>query len=466
MRKNVLKMTRVAMLLFAMNSCGDKTTTGTDVPLVLSPLTVEAQKSAIEKDGLDLADKMKGLNEAPAIKTILFLDGGQLNAPVLVAPLRQLSANLLRNDAKAIETYSNQMRAAAVPDSVWGTYTWNKNTQKYDHVKGSIGQATISFPADSLSYVNNINNGKLTIAYTVSNVAVPKVTPVEFLPKSFSVILTIGGTKALDAEFTGDYKTDGTPKLLKQTLEIGAYNWSEIVTNNDKDVSEEFIFKYNTQTLLKYAAGLSGSLTATQIQASINDSTERPQDLITAVYMSLQVMNVAVYGGITDVKTFYLEMHDREGFGDNYSNYNGYGSNNRGLADKDTQVYNKYLNLYAYFTADNKKFAKVEFYAADKIVPDYSWNKPGVLVYTQLPNGTPIPNTIKYDYMDWTNENYNYNTGMYQYTKLYYLYPTKITYNSQPRLVLSDDSKVTDFEKFGNDYFGAALAKFKTMLPQ
>ena len=191
MRKNVFKMVGVAMLLFTMNSCGDKTTTGADAPLAFSPLTVEQQKSTISNDGIALGNKMELAKETPALKTVEFLSNSQVTVPSFSAPLREFRAGLLRNDVKAMETFNRQMTSASVLDSVkWGTMTWNEAILDYEYTPNTNSSKTIivKFPADSISKSKGLNNGTLTIIYTSSNVLVPE-HPEEKMPASLSVIL-------------------------------------------------------------------------------------------------------------------------------------------------------------------------------------------------------------------------------------------------------------------------------------
>ncbi|MEI7501837.1 MAG: hypothetical protein WCJ61_00990 [Paludibacter sp.] len=440
MRKKLFLGASAIMLLLAMNSC-KTAAVEPDAPLQFSTQTVEQQKKNIEQSGLDLADKMNGLKETQAMKVLNYLSGGQmgLKAPALVAPLSKLRASLLKNNVNALESFNQQMKSAAIPDSVWGTYTFNRNTEEFDIVKGVKNIAIFKFPADSAS---TTNNGLMTINYAESTVAIPEMNPVQNYPKSISVVLKVNDTEALNAQFTGEYQTDGTPISIVQTLAIGAYNWSTSATNTTTNVATNFTFKYNTQVLLKYDLGASGSFTKSQIEA-INSNAKGPQDLVSGGFMSFQVMNVAVYGGITDTKGFMNE-------GNALTN-----NDNKTYTDQSVVIFNKYLKFYGYFVEPKEKFADVEFYSAEELVSDYS--NPPVLVYTQLPGGNPP--TVKYDYYS-----YSYSTNGYTYK--YYAYPTKIGYNTQPRLVMSDGSKVTDFDKFINDNFSTVIDKFNSMLPQ
>ncbi len=464
MRKNVFKMVGVAMLLFTMNSCGDKTTTGedADAPLVFSPLTVEQQKSTISNDGIALGDKMEVMKETPAIKTVEFLSSSDINTPSFSAPLRELRAGLLRNDVKAIETFNKQMTSPSQLESAkWGTHTWRESTQTYDFVKGIYGTVIVKFPADAASKYNETNNGTLTIVYVSSSVAVPE-NPSEKMPASLSVKLSVGTVEALSYQFTGAYKSDATPTLLSSTLVIGDFNWSAKATNNDKDVAAEFAFKHKEQVLLKYTVGVSGTLTVDAIKES-----KGPEDVFTSGYMSIQVMNTAIYGGIADFKTFAKGMDAIKPETITQMDEFGYPTNTYTVMDsaktnQQVTLMNKHLKFYGYFVKENGKFADVEFYLAKNKVPDYSIR--ATLVYTQKSYNDQFKPAV-YDYA-YTQSVYNNSTQRYEYLMSYYAYETKIEYSSEPRLVLKDGSKVTDFAKYANDNFKTVIDKFQKMLPK
>jgi len=448
MKKNFLFSASAIVLLLGMNSC-KTAVVEPDAPLVFSTQTVEQQKKNIEQSGLDLADKMTGLQQTPAFEALNYLSSGQLNAPALVAPLKQLRASLLRNDVNALQTFTNQMRVAAnAGDEIWGTWIWNKSTEDFDKSFGSVNKAIYYFPTSAAS---STNDGVVTITYTESNVKVPEVTPAEFYPKNLSVVFTIGGAEALKAEFAGEYQSDGTPTSVAQSLIIGAYNWTTSMTNKSTEVSASFSFNYNTQVMLKYEMGATGTFTANQIQTAMGEELS-PEDVLTSGFMSFQVMNVAIYGGITDVKNLMAEG-------------NALSSTDKTYSDQSVEILNKYLKFYGYFADPKEKFADVEFFTAEELGSDNS--KPATLVYTvKTTSYSYYPPTIsvKYDYYN-SDYNYNQSTQESEVTYNFYAYPTKTFYNPQPRLIMSDGSKVSDFEKFANDNFITVFEKFESMLP-
>ena len=461
MKKKICHLAVAVTMLFAFNSCNTKA--DPDTPLKFSTLTVEQQKSAIEKNGLDLADKITGFQQTQGYVTLtqfINYDRGSY-APSIISSISQLCANLKTNDVNALENFNKQLRVASnVGTDVWGTWTWNSKTKRFDKASGVvINKAVLNFPANDLN--SSVNNAVLTILYTESNTLIPNVNPAEFYPKSISVILKVDNTEALNAQYSGSYTTDGTPTNLLQTLIVGAYNWSATLTNTNTDVSANYTLKYNKDVLMKYDIGATGNFNAT----TITNSNSQVQDVITTGHMSIQLMNVAIYGGITDVKAFVKEVnvlkpdsiiHE----GQYYSwTEHVYGKSYR---DSEVLIFNKYLKFYGYFATENQKFADVEFFTSEEQGIDY--NTPSTLVYTQTStNYYPNPpSTLKYDYYNWS-DTYNYTTNNYDYTFKYYAYGTKTVYNAEPRLILSDGSKITDLNTYANDNFKTLITKFSSL---
>jgi hypothetical protein len=407
MKKTFYLFVGLVTTLLAFSSC--KKSTDSDATLQFSSLTVEQQKQSIEDNGLNLMNKVEAMKNTPAMIALNAISTKINGSPLFVKPLAQLRTNLLMNDTKAVEAFSQQMKVAAVAaDGQWGTYTWNSTTKDFDFVKGSNYSAKILFPATQSS---TTNSGEVTIAYAESTAAVPETNPVQYMPKTLSIVLKVSGTTALTFYFDATYKSDATPTKITQTLVIDKYNWNVTFTNNDVDVSSKYSFKYDQDILLKFEVGASGSLTATNIQNNIEDN---PEKVLSSGAVSFQVMNIAMKGTIANFKGFVTEVKAHKP--DSIIHSNAYGKwteyfYTKAYYDKSKDIINKYFKIFGYFANENKKFADIEFY------------------------------TNEYSY---TGSKYNSTNGMYEYGLV-------TEYNVQPRFVLSDGSKVAieDYVKVG-----------------
>jgi hypothetical protein len=391
-------ITTAIAVVFASTSCTK--TLDLDKTLKFSTLTVEQQKQKIEDNAISFVDKMDAVKDTKAMNALLQFTQNSNSSSSYVAPFKVLRSNLLRNNTKSLEVFDKQMRvASSVGDSIWGEWTWNATKNDFIKTKNYNNKAVYLFPADSLS---NTNNAELTINYVESTVAAPNTDPVEYMPSTISVVLKVNGTTAMTAEFTGQYKADGTPTSAKQTLVIDKYSWSAELSNTTSDLSAKYSFKCNTETLIKMELSASGNLTATEIDAS-----QGPQDVFTSGAMSFQVMNIAFLGGFKDFKGFANEMNSITN------------TNDRAYADKQVAAINKYLKLYGYFVDKNQKFADVEFYVVES-----------------------------------TTQEYDYSTYPYQLV-------SKTSYDYQPRFVLSDGSKV-DIQTYVQTGFEDLITKLES----
>jgi hypothetical protein len=239
------------------------------------------------------------------------------------------------------------------------------------------------------------NNGELKITYVESSVEAPDADPVQYMPKECTVVLKVNGSTALEAKYSATYYSDATPKSVTQTLDIDKYNWKLQYKNDEEDASVKYSFNYSSETLVKFEAAAAGSLTATEIE-NFDQGDSDASDMFDSGAVYFQVMNVAMLGGIKDFDSFYNEMSDLNG------------SESKSNIEDQADIFNKYLIMYGYFVKENKKFADVEFYAAEV-----------------------------------SEEYYDYATNQYK---------TRVAYELQPRMILSDGSKVAIEEFFATGF--------------
>jgi len=417
MKRKIFLFTGAVTLLFALNSC--KNNLDLDKELKFSTQTVEQQKATLEQNGIDFINKVDALQDTKAMIALQAFSS-YAGSPNLVKSLVQLRTNVLKNNVTALDKFNGQMKAlatsTAVEDDVWGTYTWNFTEENFDFTASSSKVIIMKFPGTEGS---NTNNGELKITYVESSVVAPDSDPVQYMPKECTLVLKVNNSVAMEAKFTGTYYADATPKSVTQTLEIDKYNWKLQYKNDEEDASAKYAFNYGSDVLLKFEVAAAGTLTATAIEDMANGGSEA-NDIFSSGAVYFQVMNVAMLGGFKDFNAFYNEM-DALNYSDTKSYY-----------DDQADVFNKYLIMYGYFVKENKKFADVEFYAAEIQVPDYS--SQSTLVYTST---NYVTSPVEYDYY---NYEYNQTSGYYVYN--YYAYGTKTGYELQPRMVLSDGSKV------------------------
>lgn len=356
-----------------------------DKKLSFSKLSVEEQKNEIEQNGMDLVDAVDGVKDTKAYIGITNFLSVANNDAAYVKPFKQLSKDIQnRNNYKLLTNLDKQLRAAYVESDFWGEYNWDTETNDFEKVSDLTNKAILNFPAGTDPATNN---GQVIITYTDSKVLMPDTE--DYYPSEMTFTMKIDGATALEATFEGSYETDGTPKSVKQTLDIDTYSWSAQVKNSSDEASEKYKFKKGTKTLIQIEVVAKGDLTVDAIENS-----ESADEFLSSATIYYQIMDIAMIGGIKDMKTFADDMRDTK------------------TDQEEVDVINNHLICYGYYTDTNKKFADVEFYLKE-VTEEYSY--------------------------------YDYYTEQWVYT-------TNTSTAIAPRFVLSDKSKV-DIE----DYFATGF---------
>lgn len=376
MKKKLLNLSFAIILLFAFNSC-KKDDDAFDKTLKFSTLSVEDQKKSVEQNGVELANSMDEMMNSKAMiamnnmSSLFSMNSANME---FVKPFSQLQKELAKQNVKAVSNLDKQLKVAAGnSDGQWGIYTWNNDIEDFDFVAGAANAVTYLFPATENS---STNDGELKITYVESTIAAPDTDPVMYLPTSMTAVLKVSGAVALTANFSATYKSDATPTSLKQTLVIDDYNWSAEMSNNEKKASAKYSFNKGTKVLVKLEAALTGNLTTSKFQES-----EGPEDVITNGMINFQVMNIALYGSIADMKGFSTEIQ-------NINSTTGKGLSDKEFLDKKATTVNKYVNSFGYFVKEDKKFADIEFFTYE--VSDGYYSKYEMQPRFVLSDGTKV----------------------------------------------------------------------------
>lgn len=400
MRKHFFQVTCVVIVLFGMFACDSEP--DLDTTLKFSKLSVEDQKQEIEQSGIEFVEAMENVKTTQMYNTMedFMLENDMMGIP----HIQYIKAAVESKDVKVLSTLDRQLRMASVDDEIWGEYNWNPQIQDFEKVADLTNKLIVRFPS---SATDNTNASELTINYAESTVKMPDSE--EFYPSSITCVLKINGETEFEADFSGEYKADGTPTKANHSMEMGDYKWTASLSNTSTEFTEDYEFKYQSKTMVKSTASVKGDLTVDAFENS-----DGPDDVFTYGSVYLQLMDVAILGGIKDVKAFSNEM--------------------KALTYSDTKAYyqsecdaiNKHLIAYGFFVKDKAKFADVEFYVLEDT---YEWS-------------------------DW-----NWNGSEWVETKVQETY-----YDLVPRFVLSDGSKteITDYFSTG---FENLATKLQELLP-
>lgn len=404
--KKITQMKKSLLLLltgsfFMFTAC--KSELDLDKELKFSKLTVEEQKQKVEDSGIEFVNAMNGMQDTKAMIAIgEFLS--LTNGSAAYAPLKRLKSDLVNRNAKVFTNFDRQLRVAAVESSLWGEWEWNSTYGELELINELENKAIIRFPASSTS---TTNNGLITITYTESSVEVPETG--EMFPSEITFVMKVDNKEVMSADYNGTYYADGSPKEVTQKFDLDTYNWTAKISNNQKKASESYEFKKGSTTLLKSEAAVEGNLKVDNIQTAGENGT--PENIINSFALYFQVSNIAVKGGTTDFKGLVTAIKAIDEDQTEKEYYNA-------LA----QTINKYMVTYAFFVDDNRKFADVEYYVVEDVYEDYQYNN----------------TTYQFELVTITN---------------YYL---------QPRMIMSDGSKV-DVEEYVQNGFEDLLDQIEAL---
>jgi hypothetical protein len=398
--KNVFYLLLSAFtMLFALNSCKTDEL-DLDKTLKFSKLTVEEQKEKIEKSGIEFVDKMDGMQDTKAFKAGLqFIDKTDAAA---AAPLKILHADLKNRNTNVLRNFDRQLRVSYVESDIWGEWEWKPALNDFALIRTLTNKAIYRFPATETS---TTNNAEITIVYVETDIQVPDSE--DYYPSSITYTMKVDGSKVMEAEFSGSYKSDGTPIKVKQSLVMGDYSWSAEINNKSTEASGTYEFKLKSETLVKMEASAKGDLIAEKYA-----DAEYPDEFMQSGAIYFQMMNIAVFGGLKDMSAFVDDMNAIS----NTETRAGY--------EAQANVVNKHLICYGYYVDDKKKFADIEFYVLES--NDYDINGDG-----------------KINSLD-------------------------VEYTLQPRFVLSDGSKVDiqNYIETGFEDLITKLEEYEDIVPQ
>lgn len=387
MKKKFLFVLFGATILLTMNACKSDEL-DLDKELKFSKLSVEEQKVSIEQNGLDFVTAMEGMQDTKAMTTVMNMLE-MTDGEIYSAPLQKLATDIKNARKNAMSNFDKQMRVSYIDSEVWGEYSYNFITEEMEQVKTLTNKLILNFPATANA---TTNTAKITVTYEDSSVKIPDTEDTdldgEYFPSKITFVMTVDGAETMSASFSGKYYSDGSPQEVTQSLKMDTYEWTAEIKNDKKTVSESYEFKNGKTILLKSSAEVKGTLTESALTDAVNNYT--PEDVVSEFAVFFQVMDVAVKGGTTDLKSMVKEGNALDSDKLTEKEY----------LQKSADILNKYMVCTAYFVDANRKFADVEMYVSED-----------------------------------TYQGYDYSTYPY-------VWKTMTDYELSPRFILSDGSKV------------------------
>ncbi|WP_316841228.1 hypothetical protein [Pedobacter gandavensis] len=399
MKKNILFS---ALLFGALLSCKKKTFTEepiipptTPIELGYSKLTVEENKKALEKNGLDFIKKVDALPNENFIKLInrlVELDFDMMSNTDLGIELQSIAQAAQQKQIGGLlsAVTTNNLENTAALSEFFGIYTWDSKTSKWLKTN-STDKLEIHFPSTTTA---SSNDAVLTANYTVSKVKAQLDGDYFELPATTNVLLKVGNKEELKLTGVYEYKEDAFPTKIDIKLNLGTFAFLVSGLSDSKTLNTKVWLAKDNIELLNLAT--TGNLN--ESRPPVKD-IEHIEEILKDANTTFDVMNIRITGQV-NVKAIQED----------------YKANRNLPAEvrrtKEIATLNKNSSLLAVYKDKNEVFAKNEFVMQEVIFPGFKYD----------------PETGA-----WVPHNY-------------------VDYQLEPRLVFNDQSKVSLKTFFGKGF--------------
>lgn len=372
---NFTKVTSILSLtagIILFSACKKDTVTPTS-PIVYTP---EQNKTNLQQNGLDAMKAMDDAKNLESVNNVTYFtdllsksNPFENGSPSGLMPIKVLYA--LKNfketgDQGAV--YASLRQAKSLDDDstmemafndVKGTYTWNKELNKWEKTEGNI--LLFQFPSNENKNTNNASFSVDFKAYTgkVYNEDLQGNTPEKLVSK-----LTVDNNVLVQLNFDAKYDADGIPSYLETNLNIKPYNFNNKLTLSSSLVSHSFAFTHNSDNIFAFGTSANGDFTKAHLE-SLNDNTVSKADDLTKIATSInayiQLMKVRLEGN-ADV-TGLVNSINAKGGSDKMNKFDA------------VEALNKNFILKAFYTDNLVNVAHTEFYVDKKQHTISVWNQ-------------------------------------------------------------------------------------------
>jgi hypothetical protein len=383
-----------------------------DEGVPFSPKTVEENKQVVENSAIELAqtmDEMKDIETVDAAVSMGKLLGQ--SDPFSTGTAKSSKVSLvvnavagLKEGRNTVHSLFNAMKSSGelegdpqtiqeVWDELVGIYTWNNGDSTWTKTTDS---EKIQFQFPSVEGGTS-NDARLTIS-NYSGVVIANPIDEEYtgdLPVSLNMKLEVGSSTLMTYTFAAQYNTEGVPSKVATNLTIEDFAFSIDITNNSSEVSGNYKFTHGTATIMEIGGGINGDFTQENIDANTETHTDtwtwtdwvynpstgnydpvertetdewtevKTQEIIHRANAKFQVINIALIGTV-NIKDMVNETDAL--YPDGY--WEDPGFDHQAAAEKEAEIMNKYMAIYAMDVKAKKKIAQAEAYmVADEYYP-------------------------------------------------------------------------------------------------
>lgn len=417
--KKFLSFTMMAMIGLWLFSCSEDEIAPLEdgkvaIPDAFTELTVEQNKTELEKNGQQLLTEIDEMNDLQIVNVIdAFNDFSSISSPQTGARVLNTMTGLdesasVRDIFTALRTTEEEFTSLQeLFNEYSGTFTWNPTLQDWDFVAGK-GKIEMLFPGTS---TGTTNDAKILI-HSYKSITGPNPLGEDYtgdLPTQVLMDVTYKGTNVLAYVFNATYNDKGEPTAVNTSLTLAPFKFEVKLVNTTSLVSAKYTLSKSGNILISMGAGAEGEFTEAAYNAGEGEG------MITNANVYFRLLDITLAGNVDVTKmeagidAIYADEYDAQGYWNQDFDYDA-------AAVKEAKLWNDNVNLVAFYNSSKKKIAEADFYTYDR---EYTWQ----------------------DYQ------YNEQTGEYDMVTV-----TETDTRMDIRLVFSDGSK-SDMETYFNTGF-------------
>ncbi|MEJ5265547.1 MAG: hypothetical protein WHT29_09555 [Bacteroidales bacterium] len=364
-------------------SCGsDEKKDGGDINLdnpTYAPKTVAETKADLENSGTQMIGELKSLNQEKGMQaSVMFVDlasnDGAMPAKkfkssgtykVLYAVSKLSTRPQMKTALKAMEEGDDDLASLLDSfDAYVGVYEYNFETKSFGNEPVESSTSIIfKFPSNKENYDAQNLNATLEIPrpqVVNGNFSLVNATS---LPSNISFNIKVDGNTALSYSFVGEYKPDGIPTKIENTLTMGTWQMKQTYGYSETNLKITYSFTHGTTNILSMGFELNGQLTQQGVQNAYDSTWVQYEfDGETYGYYDSQfhiekvVQNANAYFQLMDIKI--AGQIDFAGLAPVASKEN---PTDKEIAD----ALNQYADLVVVYASNNQAIAKAEAYVAE-----------------------------------------------------------------------------------------------------
>jgi len=329
-----------------------------DIPDQFSELTVEQNKTELEKNGQELLTDLDGMKDLPVIDvTSAFNDFTAISEPQTGGRIiesttgfdEQASVGDVFTSMRSLEDEFTSLQQLF--DEYAGTYTWNTSTETWDFVANSE-KVEFLFPGTS---TGTTNDAKILI-HSYTSITGPNPLGEDYtgdLPTQVKVDVTYQNENILAYAFNASYNDNGEPTSMNTSLTMSPYSFEVNMTNTLSQASAKYTLTKSGSILISMGAGAEGQFTEAAYEENYGEGVVNTANAFFRLKDITLAGNVNVANIETGLDEIYADEADENHDSDEALN-------------QEVKLYNDNFQLVAFYNSSKSKIAESEFYSWEK----------------------------------------------------------------------------------------------------